>query len=264
MKKAASEATSTSNVFLLIISLVIYFTPFPSIDYIITERCDIAPDELPEFSYDLPEVMTCEKLEELRISLKSDKAAAQQRKEAAEEAKRKELEELKKREAEKPKQEKAAEEAKRKAEEEEVRSRRVVHPVNYEAVYTTSPYDENRGDYYHDGIDFGVDLRPDIQALAATTGVITFAGDTSQTPYPGCGRMVAIYHPTYDVTTVYCHLDSISVFSGDSVNPGSPIGIIGSTGMSTGIHLHFMTLKGREIFNRENLYNPTEFLSFID
>ena len=54
----------------------------------------------------------------------------------------------------------------------------------------------------------------------------------------GYGWLVAIDHGD-DVTTWYAHLSQISVSVGDKVQTGQQVGLAGSTGRSTGPHLHF-------------------------
>ena len=67
-------------------------------------------------------------------------------------------------------------------------------------------------------------------------GTITYAGEISW----GYGKHIIIDHGD-NVTTVYAHLDRIFVFKGQTVKVGDTIGHMGSTGWSTGPHLHFET-----------------------
>ena len=88
---------------------------------------------------------------------------------------------------------------------------------------------------YHRGIDIA---RPSNYTIkAADNGTVTFAGwDGSY------GRKVVINHNN-GFQTVYAHLSSINVGVGQVVQAGSAIGVMGSTGRSTGIHLHFEVLR---------------------
>ena len=87
----------------------------------------------------------------------------------------------------------------------------------------------------HRGIDIA---RPSNRTIKATdNGVVTFTGwDGSY------GNKVVIDHNNGYETT-YAHLSSINVSVGQIVEQGSNIGIMGSTGNSTGIHLHFEVRK---------------------
>ena len=88
------------------------------------------------------------------------------------------------------------------------------------------------GSTYHMGIDIGsVGYTTPVGAAAA--GVVTVA-----TRSGGAGNYVAVSHGN-GVVTLYMHLSSISVSVGDSVSQGQTLGITGSTGNSTGPHLHF-------------------------
>lgn len=98
----------------------------------------------------------------------------------------------------------------------------------------------------HKGIDIA---RPsDRTIIAADNGKIKFAGRSG-----GYGNKVVIDHQN-GFETVYAHLSSISVNVGQSVSQGTQIGIMGSTGNSTGVHLHF------EIYKNGNLENPLDYI----
>ena len=88
---------------------------------------------------------------------------------------------------------------------------------------------------YHRGIDIA---RPSNYTIkAADNGTVTFAGwDGSY------GRKVVINHNN-GYQTVYAHLSSINVSVGQVAPAGSAIGVMGSTGNSTGVHLHFEVLR---------------------
>jgi murein DD-endopeptidase MepM/ murein hydrolase activator NlpD len=85
----------------------------------------------------------------------------------------------------------------------------------------------------HSGIDFRGDTGD--AARATAPGRITDAGFNG-----GYGKMVEIDHG-YGITTRYAHLSAIDVEVGDIVERGQIIGRIGSTGRSTGPHLHYET-----------------------
>lgn len=88
-----------------------------------------------------------------------------------------------------------------------------------------------RGLAMHTGIDFRAETGTPVRAAGAGT-VITaeFSG--------GYGNMVEIDHGN-GLTTRYAHLSQIAVSEGQSVQPGGIVGRVGSTGRSTGPHLHY-------------------------
>ena len=89
----------------------------------------------------------------------------------------------------------------------------------------------------HEGVDI---------AAPWGTGVFVAAeGSVLRTGYDpaGYGRFVEIRHPN-GMTTLYGHLSRLDVASGDSVEAGARIGLVGSTGRSTGPHLHFEVRRG--------------------
>ena len=98
----------------------------------------------------------------------------------------------------------------------------------------------------HEGIDFLADAGSPIVAAAA--GVIVFSGF-----HPQYGYMVDIDHGN-DLVTRYAHASRLYVKEGDVVQRGHKIGEVGSTGRSTGPHLHF------EVRYRGAAQNPAKFL----
>jgi len=82
--------------------------------------------------------------------------------------------------------------------------------------------------------------------MAADSGTVTFAGWDG-----GYGRCVVINHGN-GLSTRYAHLSSMSVSVGNSVSRGQAIGTRGSTGNSTGPHLHFEVLSGGSFVNPLN------------
>lgn len=87
----------------------------------------------------------------------------------------------------------------------------------------------------HAGTDYAAP--PGTPVLAVADGVVSFAG-----PYPGAGNMIVLDHRIggRDVSTAYFHLldDSFTITDGDPVRAGQQVAGVGSTGDSTGPHLH--------------------------
>lgn len=91
---------------------------------------------------------------------------------------------------------------------------------------------------FHGGIDIGLPYGTPV--YATNDGIITFADWDS-----GHGQMVVVDHGN-DISTRYCHLSSIMAAVGDPVSAGELVGLVGSTGMSTGPHLHYEIWFGDE------------------
>ncbi|MFJ5759553.1 peptidoglycan DD-metalloendopeptidase family protein [Neobacillus sp. NPDC093182] len=98
----------------------------------------------------------------------------------------------------------------------------------------------------HKGIDIA---RPSNRTIkAADNGKVVSAGYDG-----GYGNKIVIDHQN-GLRTVYAHLDSIGVSVGQTVSQGSAIGVMGSTGNSTGVHLHF------EVYKNGALQNPLNYV----
>jgi len=91
--------------------------------------------------------------------------------------------------------------------------------------------------WYHRGIDIANSGAPDI--LTADSGKVIIAGWPDNSGY---GNRVVVDHGNGYVT-LYAHLAKIYVVAGQTVARGSSLGKMGSTGRSTGTHLHFEIIK---------------------
>ena len=100
----------------------------------------------------------------------------------------------------------------------------------------------------HKGID--VDLNKGDHVVSAFDGKVRIAERRG-----GYGNVVVIMHPN-GLETVYAHLSKIKVKEGQVVLSGQMIGLGGSTGHSTGSHLHF------EVRYKSHALNPSTFISF--
>jgi len=87
----------------------------------------------------------------------------------------------------------------------------------------------------HKGVDFAAPEGSKVSSVAA--GLVTFAGERA-----GYGEMVEINHGN-GLATRYCHNEKLLVKQGDMVRKGQDVALMGSTGHSTGPHLHFEVLK---------------------
>ena len=102
---------------------------------------------------------------------------------------------------------------------------------------------------FHPGLD-----------IAAVTGTPVVAAAAGQVVHAGpagtYGNMIAIRHAD-GTETRYAHLSAVGVAVGDQVAAGAPIGAVGSTGRSTGPHLHFEVRKdGKAVDPRPYLQAP--------
>ncbi|HJQ70055.1 MAG TPA: M23 family metallopeptidase [Blastocatellia bacterium] len=83
----------------------------------------------------------------------------------------------------------------------------------------------------HEGLDIAVDFGTPVNTTA--DGLVVWAA-----PHAGYGNLVVVYHSN-GITTRYGHLSRITVETGQRVRRGDQIGHAGSTGRSTGPHVHY-------------------------
>jgi len=102
----------------------------------------------------------------------------------------------------------------------------------------------------HTGVDIGAPYGSPVVAVA--NGYVVFQGSLG-----GYGKAIMIEHG--DCRTLYGHLSKIYVKAGEKVYAGQRIGAVGSTGLSTGPHLHFEVRTGKD---RTQYLNPAKYLRF--
>lgn len=105
-----------------------------------------------------------------------------------------------------------------------------VVPVTSGVGWRTHPISGDRR--FHAGIDLGAPSGTPV--LAASSGVVTASKRMG-----GYGLAVTIEHQNGRYETLYGHLSELLVSMGETVRSGQVIGRVGSTGASTGPHLHF-------------------------
>ena len=93
----------------------------------------------------------------------------------------------------------------------------------------------------HEGMDFKASYGTPI--VAVSDGRVSSAGRAG-----GCGIAVRLEHGG-GLATRYCHMSRMAVSSGMSVRRGQVIGYVGSTGLSTGPHLHYEMYRGGRVIN---------------
>jgi murein DD-endopeptidase MepM/ murein hydrolase activator NlpD len=110
----------------------------------------------------------------------------------------------------------------------------VKHPVRTSPFGTRVSPITGQLDEFHTGQDFGEACGEDVEAVAG--GTVVFAGWHEG----GGGNRVEVDHG-HGLKTTYNHLESFSVKTGQHLKRGQSLGKVGSTGASTGCHLHFET-----------------------
>jgi murein DD-endopeptidase MepM/ murein hydrolase activator NlpD len=98
----------------------------------------------------------------------------------------------------------------------------------------------------HAGIDYSADRGTPV--VASNRGRVALLGD-----FFFAGRLVALDHGL-GLYTLYFHLDGVGVSEGQIVERGQTVGTVGTTGRSTGPHLHFAAQLGRARINPPDLY----------
>lgn len=107
---------------------------------------------------------------------------------------------------------------------------------------------------YHTGVDFAADLGDAVRS--AGPGVVASINQ-SGAPY---GNHVVVKHPD-GVYTLYAHLSAIKVTVGQSVTHDTTVGLIGSTGHSSGAHLHFEARNDATAFSADVFRDPIAWLN---
>lgn len=114
-----------------------------------------------------------------------------------------------------------------------------VHPVT------------RKGDF-HSGVDLAAKLNDRVYNLL--DGIVTRVG------YRGAlGVAVEIYHPYPNIRTICGHLNAYSVLPGMYVQRGRVIGYAGSTGRSTGVHVHYTIIKA----DTNEYIEPMQYLHLV-
>ena len=109
-----------------------------------------------------------------------------------------------------------------------------IFPIDKSVRWSVSSYyGDGRN---HKGVDICAPYKTKIYAVAA--GTVTFAGYKSD-----YGYLVVIDHGN-GLSTAYAHASVLGVSKGDKVSAGETIALVGSTGYSTGNHVHFEVRKG--------------------
>src|SRR3989338_5212929 len=113
---------------------------------------------------------------------------------------------------------------------------------------------------FHNGIDISASMGTPI--LAAYDGTILAIGDTDKYCYRGAyGKYIVVDHQN-NLATMYAHLSLVKVERGQTVKNGDIIGYMGSTGLSTGPHLHFTLYDARTVEIRKGTVGTCGLLPF--
>lgn len=127
-----------------------------------------------------------------------------------------------------------------------------VHRPIANATRTSSTFGNRKDPFtgrlaFHSGIDYAAPHGSKV--LSAGAGTVTFVGQMS-----GYGNVVEVTHSN-GLVTRYGHLSSFLAKEGQKVTTGTPIARVGSTGRSTGPHLHF------EVRRTDNAVDPARYLN---
>lgn len=123
--------------------------------------------------------------------------------------------------------------------------------MNFYEFTTTSAYGERTDPFtneksFHNGVDYALPLNTDV--ISNVKGWVSKVGTDSD----GFGNYIEIFDGLN--THTYAHLNSVSVKEKQHINVGDVIGLSGSTGRSTGAHLHY------EVRNYTGTIDPSKFI----
>ena len=107
-----------------------------------------------------------------------------------------------------------------------------------------------RFSYFHSGVDFDGEIGDPVYPITKGTVELREFGRF------GYGNTLVIDHGN-GIKSRYAHLSRIDVRETDDVDPSTPVGRVGSTGHSTGPHLHF------EVYQNGRVVNPLTFLGYV-
>lgn len=124
---------------------------------------------------------------------------------------------------------------------------RKVRPVKKYVI--TSKFGEKRDNYTHLGLDLATDYGANI--YAAHSGKVVSIGENDS-----AGKFVIIENKLTGTKTKYYHLSNFVVKNGEKLTAGDLLGYAGSTGTSTGTHLHF------EVLRHDTHIDPEIFIKF--
>ena len=118
-------------------------------------------------------------------------------------------------------------------------------PITSEFGWRNDPY---TGEWkFHSGLDLGYEYGTEVTSIF--DGEVIYAGNLDD----GYGNQVVIYSSSYDAYTRFAHLSEYYVITGQMVYAGEPIAAVGSTGRSTGPHLHLeYIISGDDGYHYEN------------
>lgn len=132
------------------------------------------------------------------------------------------------------------------------------HGINSGYGMRNHPTDGGRK--FHTGVDIAAPAGTPVKAIRS--GKVTRLS-RNQSPYTGFGNVVIIDHGN-GYQSVYAHLSKFACNVGDQIKQGQIIGYVGSTGKSTGNHLHLIVQKtGFAVPSRQNTIDPQAILKGV-
>jgi murein DD-endopeptidase MepM/ murein hydrolase activator NlpD len=120
--------------------------------------------------------------------------------------------------------------------------------VSSEFGWRVDPF--TKGKRFHSGLDIAAPVGTPV--FNPEPGSVVYAGE-----YAGYGNVVVVKHDRKGLYTLYGHNSKLLVARGQRVEPGQPVALVGSTGRSTGPHLHF------EVHFNNKYMNPVDYLVFL-